>query len=434
MMKFSKPTFYLFLLLLLSSSTIDAQKAVDLLDILKKKIPNATFKELEAKDHFTAAYEIMLTQPLDHNNPNAGSFQQRIYLSHSDVKRPMVIETEGYTGRYQTNEISKIVQGNLLDVEYRYMGKSKPEKTDWKYLTNDQAIEDLHRIKKLFGKIYKKKWVSTGISKGGTTALIYKSKYPKDVCVAVPYVAPLALAQEDKRTDEHLLTVGSDDCRKKLSDFQRNALEKREDLIYMLDTFSVNHDLGFTKIGTAAAVEYAILEFTFSFWQWGGKCEEIPNANADSQAYFDYINAIVSFDFYSDGSYDYFSPSFYQFLTELGYYGFLKDHVKDLLVTVPNPTNLTFGPKGVDLSYTPYLQKVADYAVHKGKRILYIYGELDTWTACGVEPSPKLDALRMVKKGGAHSTRIIHFSKQEQQLIYDKLAKWLKVDIVPLEK
>ncbi len=431
-MKSSISIVYFVAFLLFCSTTIEAQKATDILDMLKKRIPNATFKELEAKDHFSAAYEIMLTQPLDHSNPSAGSFQQRIYLSHSDIKKPMVIETEGYTGRYQTNEISKIVQGNLLDVEYRYMGKSKPDKVDWKYLTNDQAVEDLHRIRKLFGKIYKKKWVSTGISKGGTTALIYKSKYPKDVCVSVPYVAPLALAQEDKRTDEHILTIGSNTCRKKLSDFQRNALEKREELIYMLDTFSVNHNIAFTKIGTAAAVEYAILEFTFSFWQWSGKCEEIPDATASNQAYFDYINAIVSFDFYSDGTYDYFLPSFYQFLTELGYYGFLKDHVKDLLVAVPNPTNLIFGPKDVDLTYTPYLKEVSEYAVNKGKRILYIYGELDTWTACGVEPSPKIDALRMVKKGGSHSTRIIHFSEEERQRIYDKLAKWLKVDIIPL--
>jgi len=78
------------------------------------------------------------------------------------------------------------------------------------------------------------------------------------------------------------------------------------------------------------------------------------------------------------------------------------------------------------------LKPVNDYLMKKGNKIIYIYGELDTWTACGVHPSPNTDALRMTLKGGPHSTRIKDFSKAEQQMIYKKLKKWLKVDLKEL--
>ncbi len=422
------------LLLLVMFLAIDAEaKPKVLIDMIKKVLPNATIKKLPAKDHYKEAFEIKFKQPLDHNNPSVGSFEQRIFLCHADFKKPMVMVTEGYNGRYVTNEVAKILQSNQLTVEYRYMGASKPAKTDWQYLTNDQATEDLHRIRQLFKKIYKKKWVSTGISKGGSTCLIYKSKYPKDICVAVPYVAPIALAQEDKRTDEHIKTIGTAECRKKLNDLQRYALENRTELVAMIDTFAVNNKKSFS-IGHGAVLEFAVLEFTFSFWQWGASCDEIPERGASVQEIFDYLNKIVGFDFYADSTCDFFLPSFYQFLTESGYYGFIYDHVKDLLVSLENPSNLIFGPKDADLTFDPEpMRKVHDFLSAKGNKILYIYGEVDTWTACGFTPTPNTDALRMVKEGGSHTTRIASFSEADRQKIYDQLKKWLKVEIYPLQ-
>ncbi|MEM1319171.1 MAG: S28 family serine protease [Bacteroidota bacterium] len=427
----SHPVILLLLLsFLFSSTTVDA-RSQPIEELLKKRLPDAKIKRLANRAPYQGIFEIRLRQPLDHKNEAAGYFEQLLYLSHYDYKKPMVIVTEGYSANNRTTEVAKMLDANQLVVEYRYAGVSKPAKMDWQYLTSDQATEDLHRIRRLFRKIYRKDWISTGISKGGTTTLVYKAKYPKDVCVAIPYVAPLAFAQEDERTDIHQAQIGPEACRQDIKDFQRLALSHRAKIIPMIDTFAANHGYSFT-IGTDAAFEYAVLEYPFSFWQWGANCEEIPDETASQQEIFDYLNNVVGWNFYSDAIYDYFLPSFYQFLTELGYYGFPKDHVEDLLVAVKNPTNLTFGPRDADLTFKPYLVPVNDWLMKKGHRILYIYGELDTWTACGVVPSPKTDALRMVKEGGSHSTRIKDFSKEEQQKIYDKLKKWLKVPIKPL--
>ena len=65
--------------------------------------------------------------------------------------------------------------------------------------------------------------------------------------------------------------------------------------------------------------------------------------------------------------------------------------------------------------------------MEKGDRVIYIYGEIDTWTACGVHPSPKTDALRLEKKGGSHTTRLADFDQQEREQVYQRLKKWMKV-------
>ena len=395
--------------------------------ILKKKLPNAQIKKLETKDHFNAVFEIMIEQPLDHKDKSAGTFQQRLFLYHKDVKAPMVFVTEGYAARDRTYELSRMLNSNQLIVEYRFFGASVADSINWSYLKNDQAIEDLHRLNKIFKKIYKKKWVSTGISKGGTTTMIYKSKYPKDVKVAVPYVAPLALAQEDERTDKHIKNMGSVACKEKLFDFQKMVLERKKELLPMLEA-QAKKDIMKYSIGFERALEFAALEFTFSFWQWGSKCEEVPGREATTDAIFTYLDKVVSFSFYSDATYEYYKPAFYQFMTELGYYGFITDHVADLL-TQKEYSNRTFGPLNADLAYKPYLQPVVDYLDKKGKRVLLIYGAIDPWTSCGYQPKEGTDMLRMDLEGGSHFTRIGNFSRADQEKIRKQLNEWLKVKV-----
>lgn len=422
----------IFLICILSIQLSRGESALE--TKLKKYLPEGTtIQKLEARAHFSEVYEIHLPQPLDHDNPAAGTFNQRIFLLHSGRKRPMVMETEGYAARLSVNELSQMLRANQLIVEYRYAGVSRPEKLDWQYLNSVQASADLHRIRRLLRKVYRKKWISTGVSKGGTTALIYKALYPKDVKVVVPYVAPLALAQEDSRTDEHQATIGSDACRQRIQDFQRAILQKRAQIIPKIDSLASASNFTLS-LGADKAFEYAVVEYPFSFWQWGASCDDIPSSEASAHQYFTYLNQVVSFDFYSDAVCAYFLPSFYQFMTELGYYSFPKDHVADLLVAEPKPNNLIFAPQETDLSFRPEIgQRTLDYLMKKGNKILYIYGEYDTWTACGIIPSPKTKALRMVQPGGSHSTRIKSFSAEDQELIRKTLAKWLRMEVMALK-
>ncbi len=393
---------------------------------LSTLFPNAKISEITTKDHFTDSYQVVLSQPLDHHNPKAGHFDHYIYISHSGYQKPTVFITEGYSARPQTYELSSRLSANQVQVEYRFYGKSRPIPIPWNYLTNDQAIEDYHQIIKKLKLLYSGKFISTGISKGGETVLIYKSKYPKDIDIAVPYVAPLINTQEDPRTTNHINTVGTQECRDKIKAFQRALLENRTTLLSEIKKHATEKQLSFTEISMEEALEYAALEFSFSFWQWGGKCEEIPEASASPKVLFDYINKVVGISFYSDASYHRYLPSFYQHARELGYYGFDFTPVKDLLKAVKSSSNLRFAPKGVDLTYNPnYIKKVRNYAEQKGNQILYIYGEYDTWASCRPSPQPHLDALMMVLPKGSHSTRIKDFSEADQQKIMRTLDSWL---------
>ncbi|MDV7187686.1 S28 family serine protease [Lutibacter sp. TH_r2] len=432
----------IFLFVALSASLVSCRVHLEPVEILtfkqqlEKLFPNAEISKMEAKDHFTRAYHIVLNQPLDHNNKEAGTFQQHIYLSHVDENMPTVLVTEGYNAYPKTYELSKILKGNQVQVEYRFYGKSRPNPIPWEYLKNDQAIEDYHFIVTKLRRLYDGKWISTGISKGGETVLIYKSKYPWDVEVAVPYVAPLIDTQEDPKTEAHINTIGTEECREKITEFQRNVLENRDGVIEEIKKYAEEKKLGFTEVPMEEALEYAVLELPFSFWQWGGNCESIPSKNATVNELFEYVNSIVGISFYSDQTYFDLLPSYYQHWTELGYYGFDTTPVKDLLQVVKKPTNKRFAPKNVDLTYNPdYIKNVRDFVENKGNKILYIYGEYDTWGACAPNPKPHVDALKMVLKEGSHTTRIKSFSKEDQQRMYDKLQSWLgySVTIYPLE-
>ncbi|MBE0423830.1 MAG: hypothetical protein IBX66_07810 [Lutibacter sp.] len=439
-------TFYksLILFIALSFSVVSCKVvALDPVEILtfEQKLtnlfPTANITAMEAKDHFTKAYQIVLEQPLDHKNPAAGTFKHYVYLSHTDIKMPTVLITEGYHANPGTYELSKILKGNQVQVEYRFYGKSRPDTIPWQYLTNDQAIEDYHKLVTKLKRLYTGKWISTGISKGGETVLIYKSKYPWDVEVAVPYVAPLINALEDKRTSAHINTVGSDACRAKIAEFQRNVLKNRDSILGEITNYAAAKNMSFTELSVEEALEYAVLEFPFSFWQWGGNCAEIPTENATAAAMFNYINNIVGISFYNDQTYTELLPSYYQHLTELGYYGFDTTPVKDLLKVVHEPTNKRFAPKNVYLTYNPnYINEVRDFVENKGNKILYIYGEYDTWGACAPNPKPHVNALKMVLKEGSHKTRIKDFSAEDQKIIYDKLQNWLgySVTVYPLEE
>ena len=439
-MKFYKPLFVLIILgISISGCRVIQLEPIEILTFeqkLEALFPDAEITEIDVKDHFKKSFQLVLNQPLDHNNLDAGTFKHYIYLSHSDFSKPTVLITEGYNANPKTYELSKIFKGNQIQVEYRFYGKSRPNPIPWEYLKNDQAIEDYHQIVTKLKSLYTSKWISTGISKGGETVLIYKSKYPYDIDVAVPYVAPIINSQEDSRIKEHLKTVGNENCRMKIKNFQRSVLEKRDSILVELNKYSSDKRISFTEFTMEEVLEYSVLEMPFSFWQWNGNCESIPSKYTNAYDLFEYLNGVVGFSFYSDKTYQDLLPSYYQHMTELGYYGFDITPVKDLIKVVKKPSNLRFAPKDVDLTFNPnYMNDVRDYVENKGNKILYIYGDYDTWFAFAPQPKPHVNALKMVLKGGTHSTRIRHFSNKDKQRIYEKLQNWLgySVTIYPLE-
>lgn len=412
---------------------INAQTVVQ--ERVLKLFPDAKLETFDVKHHYSESYEIMIDQWLDHDDHSKGTFKQRLFLSHVDRKLPMLFVTEGYGAGPRYYELSDLLQSNQLIVEYRFFGKSVPDSIDYKYLTNEQAMQDLHRIRKAFGKIYRKEWISTGISKGGTTCMYYKATYPRDVKVAIPYVAPLPNAREDKRCDDLIASVGTEECRNKLFDFQRHALSIQDSLLSYAKADATSNGMTFNRIdGIKKAIEYAILEYPFSFWQMGYVCDAVPS-EPDPRTCYNHLKMVVGIAFYSDGVISYYEPSFYQFMTKNGYYGFMHDHLDGLIKHVKVFDNSIFAPRGVSLDYDPsYNEWVKSRLDKKGKRMIYIQGEYDPWGACTYIPPVGKDAMLMILDKGSHRTRMASYPEDQQEMMKKALDRWLKAPLKSSEK
>ncbi len=94
---------------------------------------------------FSEIYKIMVTQPVDHNNPSGPTFQQAAYLKHSSESDPVILHTEGYrTSANRKSDLNPLFSSNYIGIERRYYGESTPANKDWQYLTVEQAAADHH--------------------------------------------------------------------------------------------------------------------------------------------------------------------------------------------------------------------------------------------------------------------------------------------------
>jgi len=371
---------------------------------------------------------------LDHFDSTKGYFYQKAFLSHKAFDRPTVINTEGYSiSRNYILELSELLKANQIVVEHRFFGESLPDSLEYQYLNLKQATADLHHINQLFKTIYTGKWVSTGISKGGVTTIFYRYFYPEDVDVSVPYVAPLNKEYEDKRIYTFLDTVGTDECREKIKSFQTRLLENREEVLSLLKFYSIGAKLKFTYFTLEQAFEFAVLEYPFSFWQWGYSCSTIPENETSLEDVVEYFLSKNPLTLFGDRDIKYLAPHYYQSAAEMGYYGYEAYKFKNLIKSLPTDTNpqATFLPNKMDVSFDGSLLKdVHEWIENEGNKFIYIYGAKDTWSACAVQPSDKVDYQWFFLKGKDHGkARIANMTTEEKEKFTMILEEWLSINI-----
>ena len=426
--------YFLFITIFITNSKYLSQEYLTELNKKLLEIPDIKVNKLQPDSQFSEIYEIFVTQPLDHlNSFNGIKFSQRIYLHHTDFNKPMVMENDGYAiDESRRTELSKILKCNEIIVEHRYFGESVPDSMDWKYLNTAQAAADHNRIVQILKNIYKEKWISTGISKGGQTTIFFKYYYPNAVDVWVPYVAPLNLEQEDNRIHTFLENVGTDDCRNKIEKYQRALLKNRNEILPMLNSYMEEHNYTF-PLGLEKTFEYDVMEYSFSFWQWGNlNCDNIPDQDDTPENLFKHLYTASPFDYFDGKSMTYFQPFFYQAYTEIGYYNYETSDFTDLLIDVKDKyaSNICFAPQNAELNFNKKLmENINSYIYNYGNNMLYIYGGNDTWSATSVNIGPNTNAVKMIKKGGNHRTRINSFIGDEKEKIYSTLEKWLNIKI-----
>ncbi len=387
-------------------------------------------KKITAPDGYKCAFEITFPQPLDHENPFGQFFGQKIFLSHLDFSKPMVFVPAGYSVyRNSILELTQMLDANQIIVTTRFFDGAKPDPLNWDYLTLKQEAGDYHAIVSLFKLLYRGAWVSHGVSKGGVSAAAHRRFYSDDVDATVLQVTPFATAEEDPRINEFIFEeVGTEECRLRIKEFQRQVLNERETMIPLIENMISGYGLTLS-IGADVAFEYSVLEYPFSFWQFGnGDCSVIPPENAGAQEIVEYFTSVILYPFYSDYYMELFAPATYQAYTENGNYGYITEHVSDLLISVQNPTLKIFGPKDVEMVYNPaVMPDMISWLQSEGDNIIYIYGGNDPWTAAAIELTGQTNAIKIVQEGANHGVDIADLT--EKNLVINTLEEWLGVDV-----
>lgn len=417
--------FILFISIALSSFSQSLQEQLNALPGVKAEVKDAA-------PGFSESYILTITQPLDHHHPEKGSFTQRAFLSHRDFSKPMVMTTEGYSAEYANNayfeeELAGILQSNQLVVEHRYFSASKPEGQPWDYLTVENAAADHHRVIELLKTIYKGKWVTTGISKGGQTAVYHRTYYPDDADATIAYVAPYNIAQEDPREIWFLKQVGDSITRNRIISFQRSILKQRTAVIDLLKNQAEKRQYTWA-MSPDSTLDYMVLEYPFSFWQWGIKPEKIPGPSATPRELYMHLTASVGLDNFTHPGMDGTQAFFYQAYTEIGYYGYDTTNLGDLLsIKSGYISNSIMAPKGPGYQFNPLtLQRVRDFIALEGNNIIYLYGGNDPWSASAAMPTTATNSLRIIAPGACHGTRIETLSNKTKETVLNTLNNWLK--------
>lgn len=404
--------------------------------VLEQKISAiSAIKEIRPLEtsEFSEKYVTYFTQPLDHRHPEKGSFRQRVIVSHVGFDRPTVIVTEGYGAAYALRsqyreELSKLLNANMIFVEYRYFLESTPEPKDWQYLTAENSANDLHAITTAFKNIYPSKWIATGISKGGQTTLLYRTFYPDDVDISVPYVAPLCYGVEDGRHEPFLHKVSTPENRKIIEDFQLEALKRKATLLPRFEKYCTEKNYSF-RAPIEEIYDYSVLEYSFALWQWGTPISSIPATIASDDEIFSHLLAISEPGYFTADSPN--ASFFVQAARELGYYGYdvqpFKQYLsiqssEDYLHRLMLPEELKDMPFDKTLS-----KKITKFLKKQDPKMIFIYGQNDPWTAAGVTwLKNKKNIHVFIQPNGSHLARISTLPEKEKKEVMELIKQWLK--------
>ena len=421
----------LLLFVLLSASASSFAQTV-----LEQKISGiSAIKEIRPLEtsEFSEKYVTYFIQPLDHRHPEKGSFRQRVIVSHVGFDRPTVIVTEGYGAAYALRsqyreELSKLLNANMIFVEYRYFLESTPEPKDWQYLTAENSADDLHAITTAFKNIYPGKWIATGISKGGQTTLLYRTFYPDDVDISVPYVAPLCYGVEDGRHEPFLHKVSTPENRKKIEDFQLEALKRKATLLPRFEKYCTEKNYSF-RAPIEEIYDYSVLEYSFALWQWGTPISSIPATTASDDEIFSHLLAISEPGYFTADSPN--ASFFVQAARELGYYGYDVQPFKQYLSIQSSEGYLHRLMLPEELKDMPFdktlSKKITKFLKKQDPKMIFIYGQNDPWTAAGVTwLKNKKNIHVFIQPNGSHLARINTLPEAEKAKVMELINEWLK--------
>lgn len=405
----------------------------DIVDELRT-IPGLTVvAELPGLGADTRFFQLTYTQPVNHLDPSRGSFEQRLTLLHRSESAPTVAYTGGY-GLRQTPfraEPTLLVDGNQLAIEQRFFDASRPEPADYGDLDIYQAASDHHRIFEALRPLYTGRWLSSGASKGGRVTVYHRRFFEGDVDGSVVYVAPNDVDNDVDRYAEYLEQVGNADCRERLHAVQRAALERRDDIVPVIEQVASEVGVTFELVGSVdRAFEVSIVELSWTFWQYylESDCAIVPDADASVADLVGFIGEVMGLTSLSDDNVLPFVPASYQAGTQTGYPDVtsIEAPIRDLLRYPGFDVPRNFVPADIPMEYDPFAMADIDrWVKEQGSRLLFVYGANDPWTAEPFEPGPgTTDSYWYTVPGSNHGANVRQLADAERLEAIDTIRGW----------
>jgi PS-10 peptidase S37 len=410
------------------------------------ELPNVTFLS-EAPNPPPGFRQFFLEyrQPVDHRHPERGTFEQRLTLLHRDVSAPMVVFTSGYFNYDVVNftyvtEPTRLTGANQLDIEHRYFDGSRPQPAIWKKLTIWQEATDEHAIDVTFKTLYPARWLATGISKGGMTAVYHDRFYPGDYAGTLAYSAPNDVTHHGDAYARFIeREVGTAKCRADLRRVQKEALRQRAGMEALMSAAAAEAGATFTDVGSLdKAFEFDVVDTPFLFWQYydnepGIGCDTIPPAGApvaDLYAFFDNVGGAPGAMLAdSDQALELFLPYYYQAGTQLDYPVEPQRHLVKLLRHPYAETARAYFPRSVPMRLDPRAMPDIDHWVRAhGDHLIFTYGGVDPYGATPFRLGRgSHDSSVYVKPDGDHLTTVSLLSPDQRAEITATLRRWAGV-------
>jgi hypothetical protein len=369
-------------------------------------------------------FEMTIEQPTD--GDGSETFPQYLTFLYAGDDRPVVLATTGYD-QYLGDALSEpaaLLGANQLTVEHRFFATSRPADADWRDLDVERSAEDFHHIVEAFRpRLGDGAWIGTGVSKGGVTSVLHRRYFPDDVDGTIAYVAPLSYGTDDPRYAAFLETIGPDDCRQRVRDVQRMTLERRATIVDRARQDGGRFDL----VGADLAVETAIAEEDWSFWQYFGEpyCSFAPDpaAATDDDLYFFLRFASPPFD-YDDREVVRLQPYYYQSATQLGYPSVEIPWLADLLEFDPNDLTPFLPDVELPAFDDVAMEDLSGWLDGSAERVMLIYGEWDPWTGGAMDPGASPESYVFVEPHGSHRASIGGLAVADRTAALAALADW----------
>ena len=411
-------------------------RSLDIVNSVDTIVPNSN------PAGYSELYQVTFNQPVDHNNPAAGTFRQKAFLFYVGSDRPTVLYTCGYTlfdhfRQLPFIDIAYNMNANLVMVEHRYFGDSKPANDNrWTYLTISQAAADHHAIIQALKPLLPREWVSTGTSKDGMTSLFLRYFYPDDITVTTAFCAPFMnslnylplgrYVQEESGTPEE---------RSQMIALMGRLLQNGEQGLYAryFQLLQANHlnssDLTFTGYVNGC------LGYFFNFFSYNTPAtRQLPALNMPD----DLLLTTVFKEVFDNVDQSYMYPYYIQCAKELGQYicdydayaSQLEGTAFDINEVLKNPCELKNEDCWLYQTYDSTLMTDirTRFIPTTNCPLLFVYSKDDPWTAARPDRINEQYSKMIINPIGVHNHDINsteHYTLEMKQEIMDFIARYV---------